>query len=390
VTTDKKQSDKEQYGIFLRWEESLNKSHFKGDIYHNGLLNYLYNITINFNIDIIIKLPEINIAITGCGQWGINQVRVYANIPGVKLKWLVDKDPKNLNNAAAISPESKTTDDLQNVLKDDNLQAIVIATNSGHHYYLTKMALEAGKHVLVEKPLALSLKDAEELAELAERKQLSLMTGHLLMYHPAVRYLKGLIKSGELGQIFYMYSTRVNLGAVRRNENALWSLAPHDISVMLYLMEENPVRATANGKCFLQKDIEDVVFFSLEFPGGQVAQGQVSWLDPHKIRKFTVVGSRKMATFDDMEATEKVRIYDKGVSREINYGNYDEVLTLREGDIHIPYFRMLEPLKIEADHFIECIRENKKPLSDGRNGRDVVRILEAVSLSLKEGRTVNI
>lgn len=335
-------------------------------------------------------MSDIKVAVAGCGQWGMNQVRTYANLSGASLQWLVDANPKNLQRAQGLSETARTAGDLKKALADKDLNAVVIATNSESHHLLAKQSLEAGKHVMVEKPLALTVKDAEELVDIARKKDLILMTGHLLLYHPAVRHLKELVKNGELGQILYLYSTRVNLGAIRKNENALWSLAPHDISVMLYLMDQNPDKALANGKCFLQKGIEDVVFFSLDFPGGQVAQAQVSWLDPHKIRKFTVVGSKKMVTFDDMEATEKIRIYDKGVNQEIRYGSYDEVLTLREGDIHIPYFKMQEPLKIEANHFIECIREHKKPLSDGQNGLDVVKILEAVSLSLKEERTVKI
>lgn len=335
-------------------------------------------------------MSDIKVAVVGCGQWGINQVRTYSNLPGASLQWLVDANHKNLQRAKGLSEAARLAGELKDALEDKALNAVVIATNSESHHLLAKQSLEAGKHVMVEKPLALTVKDAEELVNIARKKDLVLMTGHLLLYHPAVRYLKELVKSGELGQILYLYSTRVNLGAIRKNENALWSLAPHDISVMLYLMDQNPEKALANGKCFLQKGIEDVVFFSLDFPGGQVAQAQVSWLDPHKIRKFTVVGSKKMATFDDMEATEKIRIYDKGVNQEKRYGSYDEVLTLRDGDIHIPYFKMQEPLKIEAGHFIECIKEHKKPLSDGQNGLDVVKILEAVSNSLKEGRAVKI
>jgi len=335
-------------------------------------------------------MSDIKVAVVGCGQWGTNQVRTYASLPGASLAWLVDASPKNLQRAKNFSETAKMAGELKEALQDNDLQAVVIATNSESHHALAKISLEAGKHVMVEKPLALNVRDAEELVKIAKDKDLILMTGHLLLYHPAVRYLKELVNSGELGQILYLYSTRVNLGAIRKNENALWSLAPHDISVMLYLMDQNPDKALANGKCFLQKGIEDVVFFSLDFPGGQVAQAQVSWLDPHKIRKFTVVGSKRMVTFDDMEATEKIRIYDKGVNQEKRYGSYDEVLTLRDGDIHIPYFKMQEPLKIEAGHFIECISEHKKPLSDGQNGLDVVKILEAVSLSLKEERAVKI
>jgi predicted dehydrogenase len=335
-------------------------------------------------------MPDITIAIAGCGQWGSNHVRTFGNMPGVKVKYLVDADPKRLARAQEIVRSAQTTADFGAALKDPDLDAVIIATNSESHHELSKQALLAGKHVMVEKPLALGIRDAEDLVETADKQKLTLMVGHLLLYHPAVRYLKEILVKGDLGQILYLYSTRVNLGAIRKNENALWSLAPHDISVMLYLLDKNPVKAMANGKCFLQKGIEDVVFFLLDFPDGQMAQAQVSWLDPHKIRKFTVVGTKKMAAFDDMEASEKIRIYNKGVNQEIRYGSYDEVLSLREGDISIPYFKMTEPLRVEDAHFIECVREKAKPLSGGQNGLDVVRILEAVTQSLKTGQPITI
>ncbi len=331
-------------------------------------------------------MSDTNVAIVGCGQWGINHVRTFANTSGCRVSWLVDSDDKRLDKAQDLARGAKAAVDIESPLKDDAVQACVIATNSESHYRLARKALEAGRHVLVEKPLALSVREAEDLVDLAAKKGLVLMVGHLLLYHPAVDCLKGLLDKGELGQILYLYSVRVNLGAIRRNENALWSLAPHDISVMLHLLGQNPTKAIANGKCFLQRDIEDVVFFTLDFPQGQVAHAQVSWLDPHKIRKFTVVGAKKMVTFDDMEATEKIRIYDKGVNQEIRYGSYDEVLTLREGDIHIPYFRMTEPLRLEAAHFLECVRQKRRPLSDGENGLAVVRILEAITQALKSGQ----
>ncbi|MDI6739674.1 MAG: Gfo/Idh/MocA family oxidoreductase [Candidatus Edwardsbacteria bacterium] len=335
-------------------------------------------------------MPDISLAIAGCGQWGSNHVRTFGNMPGVKVKYLVDADPQRLARAQEIVRSAQTATDLNPALKDPEVNAVIIATNSESHHPLAKQALLGGKHVMVEKPLALSVRDAEDLVQTADNQKLTLMVGHLLLYHPAVRYLKEILNKGELGQILYLYSTRVNLGAIRRNENALWSLAPHDISVMLYLLDRNPVRAMADGKCFLQKDIEDVVFFILDFPDGQMAQAQVSWLDPHKIRKFTVVGTKKMASFDDMEASEKIRVYNKGVNQEIRYGSYDEVLSLREGDISIPYFKMTEPLRIEAAHFIECVKKGKKPLSDGQNGLDVVKILEAVTSSIKTGQPVKI
>jgi predicted dehydrogenase len=211
------------------------------------------------------------------------------------------------------------------------------------------------------------------------------MVGHLLLYHPAVARLKRLVEEGELGGIYYMYTQRLNLGVVRASENAWWSLAPHDISVINHLFGASPVRVSAQGQCYLQKDIEDVVFATLYFADGRMAQVHTSWLDPHKMRRMTIVGSSKMVTFDDMEASEKLKIYDKGASHDRPVNSYADVITLREGDIHIPYISNAEPLKLECQHFIDCVTSGKRPLSDGRNGLEVVRVLEAGQRSIKSG-----
>ncbi len=255
------------------------------------------------------------------------------------------------------------------------------------HHELAKEAILAGKHVFVEKPMTLSVDHSLELVELAEKHGRILMVGHLLLYHPCVCAIREMILRGEIGDVRYVYSQRLNLGKVRSDENALVSLAPHDISVILHLIGKAPEIVGATGGCFIRSGIEDVVFLSLGFSGGVRAHAHVSWLDPHKVRRVTVVGSKKMIEFDDMEPQEKVRVYDKGVDRSGEFGTYGEFLTLRDGDIHIPDIPMMEPLARECAHFVECIETGKTPVSDGRNGLLVTRVLDAGLRSLKEGGT---
>ena len=243
----------------------------------------------------------------------------------------------------------------------------------------------ADKDVLVEKPMALNTKDAEEMLEIAEKRKRILMVGHLLIYHPVVDRLKEMVDSGELGRIYYIYTQRVNLGVIRQDENALLSFAPHDLSVILYLLEEEPMVVTAHGESYIQKGIEDVVFLGLQFSDGKMANIHLSWLDPHKLRRITIVGSKKMVVFDDMEASEKLKIYDKGV-KNLSYDTYGEYLSLRFGDITIPSIKMVEPLRAEAEHFIQSIESRKEPKTGGRDGLKVVKILMAAQESLKKKR----
>lgn len=323
-------------------------------------------------------------AVIGAGAWGGNHVRAFARMgPGV-LAAVCDADERTLRTVSAVAPSARRTGELRDVL-DDGVDAVVVATPSSTHHGVALAALRAGKHVLVEKPLALSAGQASELVEEAARGGRVLMTGHLLLYHPAVRRMKELLDAGELGDVYYLYSQRVNLGQVRADENALWSLAPHDLAVMLYLFGEEPIDVSARGGTYLQTGIPDVVFLNVRFPGDRMAQVQLSWLDPHKIRKTTIVGSRKMVVFDDMESVEKLKIYDKGVDRNPGAVSYREFLTLRFGDILIPKIRMEEPLLVECRHFLDCIRNGTVPDSDGRQGLQVVRILEAAQTSLERG-----
>jgi len=327
-----------------------------------------------------------NVGIIGSGYWGINHVRTFNALNNCDLKGVADLSPANLERVKGISADIRTTDDYRRILDDKDIDAVVIATDAESHFKLASEAMDAGKHVLVEKPLALTVADGENLVRRAEDSGLVLMVGHILLYHPAVAKMKEFISTGELGDVYYLFTQRVNLGKVRATENALWSLAPHDISIMLYLVGDEPQEVSASGRSYVQDGIEDVVFFWLRFPGAMMAHGHVSWLDPHKIRKLTVVGSKKMAVFDDVDSTEKVRLYNKGVeSSPATYGSYGESISIRHGDVNIPYVKMVEPLRAECLHFIECVEKGATPLTDGRDGLRVLKVLEAAQRSLKGG-----
>ncbi len=333
----------------------------------------------------------VRVAVVGAGYWGPNFVRIMDELPGATLVAVCDKDETKLEKLRHIHPTLHLTSDLDSLLEDESIEAVVLATNSGTHYELTRRSLLAGKHVLVEKPLALNSAQAEELVELADKQGRVLLVGHLLRYHKGVEKLKEYIDQNVLGRILYIYTTRVNLGRIRKEESALWSFATHDISVVVYLIGQDPEYVTATGQSYVRKGIHDVVFVTLHFPGEVMAHLHVSWLDPHKIRKITVVGDQKMAVLDDMQATEKLRIYDKGVNYTPSYGDYGESLSIRIGDIHIPKLDMVEPLKVECQHFLDCILRGTRPLTDGRSGLRVIKILEAAEESLRnESQVVRI
>jgi predicted dehydrogenase len=328
---------------------------------------------------------EIGIGVVGTGDWGANLVRNFATLPGARLARLCDSDEQRLERTAAQYPQARPATRVEEVAADPEVQGVVVSASAIQHHPLARTLLLAGKDVFVEKPLALSVADAEDLVNLARERQRILMVGHLLLHHPAVRYMKDLVQKGELGDLYYVTSQRVNLGKVRRDENALWSFAPHDLSVILHLLEGEPIDVAARGSAFLQKGVEDVVFLHLRFPGGRMAHVHVSWLDPHKLRQFTVVGSRKMLVFDDMEASEKIRVYDKGVDGGGRIVSYSDALTVRSGDIVLPKLSLQEPLRLECQHFVDCIRERKTPLTDGASGLAVVRVLAAAQASLEAG-----
>jgi predicted dehydrogenase len=330
------------------------------------------------------KAMPVTLACVGAGYWGKNLVRVFHELAEVRLKMVCDPQEKVRQAIQAQYRDLQVVAQYQEVLADPEVEGVVLAVPAVDHFALARQALERGKHAYVEKPLALRASQARELVELAESRGRVLMVGHLLEYHPAVELLKKLVQQGELGDIYYLYAQRVNLGIVRRDENALWSLAPHDIAVLLYLLEQEPEAVSARGASYLQKGVEDVVFANLHFADGKMAQIQVSWLDPHRIRKLTIVGSRKMAVFDDVESTEKIRLYDKA-AEPVRYDSYGEAIALRFGDVVIPHLHMVEPLKLECQHFAECVRGGKTPRSDGRDGLRVVRVLEAAQRSLEQG-----
>ncbi len=334
----------------------------------------------------------ITIGQVGVGVWGRNLLRNFMSLPDCRVKICCDKNKDVLGILKAQADlKLKLTSSFEDLLNDSDIKAIVIATLPETHASLAIKALESGKHVFVEKPLALNIEDAEEMIKAAKVNKCLLMVGHLLLYHPAVRHLKSAIDNDELGNIHYLYSTRVNLGQVREIENALWSLTAHDISVAIYLLNQQPVEIAVTGNAYLRKGIQDVVFVTLNFKNNTMAHIHASWLDPHKIRKFTVVGSKKMAVFDDMEASEKIRIYDKGVDWQKNYGSYDNFLTLRQGGIQIPQINMMEPLRIECAHFIDCIKNNKQPFTDGDNGLSVLKVLKSAQESLESnGKPVKV
>jgi predicted dehydrogenase len=324
------------------------------------------------------------LAMVGVGSWGKNIARNYHEIPECRLKYLCDVDPRNLERVRRQLPGPAATTDIAAVLRDPEVDAVALATPAPTHYSLCKSALEHGKDVYVEKPFVLDVAQAEELIELAERRERVLMVGHLLEYHPVINRLREMMAANELGDIYYIYTQRVNLGTVRGDENALWNFAPHDISSILYLLSQEPTDVSARGQSYLQRGIEDVVFVTLNFSGRSMAHIHVSWLDPHKIRKLIVVGSRKMAVFDDIEGTEKLRIYDKGATQNTDYNTFAEYVTLRFGDITIPHVKVSEPLKLECQHFLECVRTRRRPKSDGHDGLRVIKVLDAAQRSLRQ------
>jgi predicted dehydrogenase len=322
----------------------------------------------------------LTLGLIGFGYWGPNLARNFDDLPGARLAWLCDLDEARLERYAARFPDARTTTSYDELLADPDLAAVAIATPVVTHYELAREALRAGKHVFVEKPLALSAVLGEQLVALAEERGLVLMPGHLLLYHPAVAKLKELVDSGELGRLLYVYGNRQNLGQIRRDENALWSLGAHDLSVILHLVGEEPSEAWARGESFLNPGVEDVVFCYLRFPSGVVAHMHLSWLDPHKMRRMTVVGDRKMAVFDDMELERKVTVYDKGPEQRAD--TYGEWLT-RTGDISIPKILNDEPLRLECEHFLRLVEGGGDGLAAARAGLAVVRALEQLQSALE-------
>jgi predicted dehydrogenase len=326
----------------------------------------------------------VRVGVVGFGYWGPNLVRNVDRLGDAELVAACDLNEKNLAKLADLYPHVQTTTSLATLLGDFDVDAVVVATSAPSHFAIASQVIAAGKHCFVEKPLTLTSADAEALVRAADERGVVLMVGHLMEYHSAINWIKEYIASGELGEVLYLYMQRLNLGKVRTEENAFWSLAPHDVSIVLYLLGETPDYVSANGAAYVTPGVHDTVFANLHFPSGKMANIHVSWLDPHKVRKLTIVGSQKMLVFDDMQATEKIWIYDRGVEPKeaLPYG---ADLQLRFGDIHVPFIKMAEPLSIEVQHFLDSCRNGSVPRSDGRDGLRVVRVLEAVDESMAAG-----
>jgi len=327
---------------------------------------------------------SLRLGVAGLGYWGPNLARNFAAIDGCDLTWCCDGSPEARERWAPAFPGARFTGDLDDLLADETLDAVVLATPVPTHGPLAERVLRANKHCFVEKPLAQSVEEAERAVAAAAEAERTLMVGHLLEYHPGVAKLKEIADSGELGQIHYVYSNRLNLGKLRADENALWSLGAHDVSVVLHLAGEEPYELSARGESYMQSGIEDVVFGYMRFPSGLAAHLHLSWLDPHKERRFTVVGSRRMATFDDMDIERKVTVYDKGFDERPG-SSYGEYIT-RAGDIYSPAIANREPLRLECEHFVACVREGRRPNSDGASGLRVVRVLEGLQAALETSR----
>lgn len=328
----------------------------------------------------------INLAVVGCGYWGPNLIRNFRSTEGCQVSFACDRDEKRLESMRTRYPEVQTVADFDSLIQDDDLDAIVIATPVRLHHEFARRSLLAGKHVLVEKPLAGSVAECEELIQLANDAGLCLMVGHTFVYTAAVRKIKQIIDSGSIGEVFYIASRRLNLGLFQQDINVTWDLAPHDLSIILYLSGERPISVNCQGKAHITAGIEDVTNLTLEMPNGGFAAVHSSWLDPRKVRETTIVGSSGMIVYDDTEPIEKIRVYDKRVEAPPHYETFGEFqYSYHYGDMWSPHLDQLEPLGVQCRHFLDCIRSGERPDSCGRDGLRVVEILEAASASLADG-----
>jgi predicted dehydrogenase len=321
--------------------------------------------------------------VVGLGYWGPNLARNFAALPDAELAWCCDPSEATRARIAPLFPGARIASELDEVLADDTVDAVALATPVPTHATMARRVLESGRHCFVEKPMAQSTADAEAVVAAARAAGPTLMVGHLLEYHPGVVKLKQLIDDGELGRLLYIYGNRLNLGKLRADENALWSLGAHDVSVLLRLAGEEPYEVEARGESYMREGVEDVVFCFLRFPSGLAAHLHLSWLDPHKERRFTVVGESRMATFDDMAIEGKIAVYDKGFDEQAD--SYGEYIT-RSGDMWSPRISNVEPLRTECEHFVASIRTGTTPISDGAAGLRVVRVLEGLQRSLDATR----
>jgi predicted dehydrogenase len=330
-------------------------------------------------------------AVLGYGYWGPNLARNVATATGTRLSAICDVDPVACARASRLYPAARVTSDWDSVLSDEEMDAVIIALPVTLHHRFALEALQAGKHVLVEKPLARSVNECDELIEAADKRGLVLMVGHTFEFNAAVRMVGGYLRGGELGEPYYVSMRRTNLGIVRSDENSMWSLAPHDISILINWLQRAPVSVNVTGAALLQPGIEDVIFMSIRFEDGVIGHVHCSWLDPNKVRDATVVGSRKMVVYDDMSSDMKVRLYDKAVVKQASLGRYETFarfqMLARAGDILVPKVEFGEPLALEIEHFADCVEKGREPLTNGANGRRVVAVLEAGQRSLENNGT---
>jgi predicted dehydrogenase len=327
----------------------------------------------------------IRLGVVGCGYWGPNLIRNLHQLPDSQLKVICDVSEARLRHMARLYPGLATTTDFDELLNDPELDAIVVATPARFHYQMGKACLEAGKHLFVEKPMARTAAEAKELTVIAKKHGLVVMVGHTFLFSPAVRRMKEIVDSGDVGEILYIAARRLNLGLFQKDINVAWDLAPHDISIILHLLEEQPLNVSCTGSSHVNKNIEDVTMMYLSFRKNRCAFVHNSWLDPKKVRQMTVVGSRRMIVYDDTEPLEKLKIYDARVEVPPHYDTFAEfTYSYHYGDAYIPYIKQDEPLKLECQHFVDCIRDGSVPLTDGRLGLEVVRILEAAGMSLQQ------
>lgn len=327
---------------------------------------------------------RVRVGVIGCGYWGPHLVRNLHEMPEAELIGVSDLRPERLDYVGSRYPGVRLVSDHHDLLATD-VDAVVVASPIHTHYAVARDALLAGKHVLVEKPLATNVMEAADLVTLARSRRRVLMAGHTFLYNPAVQELRRLVQAGELGRIYYGDAARLNLGLFQRHANVLWDLAPHDISILMHVLGQDPVVVSARGSTCVQAGVHDVCYMEIQFSGGTSAHVHVSWLDPDKVRRLTLVGDRRMAVFDDVSATTKLRVYDQGVEYPVtdNYGEFE--LAYRHGEIVIPYIAWREPLRLECEHFLDCVRRGNRPLSDGEQGMAVVATLEAADRSLRNG-----
>jgi predicted dehydrogenase len=331
----------------------------------------------------------LRVGLLGLGYWGPNYARVVRELPGAELTWACDVEPEKLELISRRDPGVRLTTRPEEVLGDPSVDALIVSTPTSTHTELSLTGLEAGKHVLCEKPLATSTADCDRLIAAAERSGRVLMVGHTFIFNPAVRRMRELVEAGEIGEILYCHASRTGLGPIREDTNALWDLAPHDISMILWITGKRPLEVSVTGESYLRPGYEDVAFMTIRLADRVLANVHVSWLDPYKIRNLTLIGDRRMVVFDDLSATEKLRLFDKGAgyeaaareARGAEYGEYKAVV--REGDITIPKLSAVEPLKEQLEHFLTCCLTGETPETDGQAGRDVVAVLEAASTSLR-------